>query len=103
MLYQRLLQIESRLESVFELIRSGQHSTRSIAAALHISIPTASRAITALRERGYQVRSRRTGRTWSYELLGSDQSGRKCSGLHRHPMQALQGTEKKTRREAQIA
>ncbi len=52
MLYQPSLDIERRLETVLSLIRSGDYSTPMIARQLHVSIPTASRYVTALRERG---------------------------------------------------
>jgi hypothetical protein len=33
-----------------------------------VSIPTVSRAVTALRERGYDIRAQRQGSTWRYVL-----------------------------------
>jgi biotin operon repressor len=68
MLYQRSLDIEQRLKTVLRLIRSGHFSTPGIAEQLGVSIPTISRDVTALRERGYKIRSRRDGNGWRYAL-----------------------------------
>jgi biotin operon repressor len=73
MLYQRSLDIERRLETVLELIRSGEYSTPRIAEFLGVSIPTVSRDVTALRERGYAIRSERMGEGWRY-VLGREPS-----------------------------
>lgn len=67
--YRRSQQIEKRLEDVLSLIRSGHHSTPSIAKVLDVSQPTASRCIDALRERGYEIRSVRDRSGWRYELV----------------------------------
>jgi biotin operon repressor len=68
MLYQRSLDIERRLETVLRLIRSGGYSTPMIAEQLGISIPTVSRDVTALRERGHDIRSERKDEGWRYVL-----------------------------------
>lgn len=68
MLYQRSLDIERRLQAVLRLIRSGGFSTPRIAEQLGVSIPTVSRDVTALRERGYDIRSERNGEGWRYVL-----------------------------------
>jgi biotin operon repressor len=68
MLYQRSLDIEQRLQAVLRLIRSGHFSKPGIAEQLGVSIPTVSRDVTALRERGYEIRSRRDGNGWRYVL-----------------------------------
>jgi biotin operon repressor len=68
MLYQRSLDIERRLETVLRLIRSGGYSTPMIAEQLGISIPTVSRDVTALRERGHDIRSERRGEGWRYVI-----------------------------------
>lgn len=67
-LYQRSLEIERRLEDVLGLIRRGHYSTPRIAAELQVSIPTVSRAVTALRERGHDIRAQRQGSAWRYVL-----------------------------------
>jgi DNA-binding MarR family transcriptional regulator len=53
MLYQRSMEIERRLEAALALIRSGEYSTPMLAEKLGVSIPTVSRHVTALRERGH--------------------------------------------------
>lgn len=68
MLYQRSNDIERRLETVLRLIQSGGYSTPMIAEELDISIPTVSRDVTALRQRGYDIRSERRGGGWRYVL-----------------------------------
>ena len=69
MLYEKSLAIERRLKSLLRLIRAGRHSTPSLATALNVSVPTVSRDIMALRQRGYQIRSVRLSRQWAYELV----------------------------------
>jgi biotin operon repressor len=68
MLYQRSMDIERRLGAVLRLIRSGGYSTPMIAKQLGISIPTVSRDVTALRERGHDIRSERKADGWRYVL-----------------------------------
>lgn len=68
MLYQRSLDIEQRLQSVLELVRAGKYSTATIAEELGVSVPTVSRAVTALRQRGYDIRSERRGNAWRFVL-----------------------------------
>jgi biotin operon repressor len=69
MLYQRSLDIERRLETVLRLVRSGGYSTPMIAEELGMSIPTVSRDLTALRERGHDIRSERKDGSWRYLLI----------------------------------
>ena len=68
MLYQRSREIEQRLDIVLGLIRRGTYSTPKIAAELHLSIPTVSRAVTALRERGHDIRAEKQSNGWRYVL-----------------------------------
>lgn len=68
MLYQRSLEIEQRLQSVLKLVRKGQYSTPKIADELGVSIPTVSRDVTALRERGHDIRAERGSEGWRYYL-----------------------------------
>ncbi len=70
MLYQRSLDIERRLNAVLRLIRSGGYSTPMIAKQLRVSIPTISRDVTALRERGHDIKSQRKNDSWRYVLVG---------------------------------
>jgi biotin operon repressor len=69
MLYQRSLDIEQRLATVLCLIRSGGYSTPMIAEELGISIPTVSRDVMALRERGHDIRSQRKSDGWRFVLV----------------------------------
>lgn len=85
MLYQRSLDIENRLDSLLELIRDGGYSTPKLADKLGVSIPTVSRDVTALRQRGHHIRSQRTDHGWSFVL---DQ---------RKPPNAVEGTNSKLR------
>jgi len=69
MLYQRSLEIEQRLQTVLQLLGTGKYSTPLIADELGVSIPTVSRDLTALRERGFDIRSRRLpDGSWRYRL-----------------------------------
>lgn len=68
MIYQRSQEIESRLAELLHLIRTGQYSTPKLAIALGVSHPTISRCISALRERGYSIRSARSPEGWAYRL-----------------------------------
>jgi biotin operon repressor len=68
MLYQRSLDIENRLDAVLRLIRRGGYSTPMLAEELGVSIPTVSRDVTALRQRGHDIRSRRTDEGWRFVL-----------------------------------
>jgi transposase len=68
MLYKRSLEIERRLEAVLALVRAGGYSTPMIAEELGVSVPTVSRAICALKERGRQIRAEKQSDGWSYVL-----------------------------------
>ena len=68
MLYQRSMAIERRLDEVLRLIRTGGYSTPMIAQAVGVSIPTVSRDVTALRERGHDIQSVRESDSWHYVL-----------------------------------
>lgn len=66
--YERLLAIESRLQTVLRLIATGDYSTPELASEVGVSIPTISRDVTALRQRGYAIRAERIGMAWHYVL-----------------------------------
>lgn len=68
MLYERSFSIEKRLQEVLELVRTGRYSTPAIAEKLGVSVPTVSRDVTALRERGHEILSERHGESWRYVL-----------------------------------
>ena len=69
MQYERSLEIERRLEQVLQLIKTGQYSTPLLAEEIGVSIPTISRCVCALRERGFDVRSQRHGTSWRYVFV----------------------------------
>jgi biotin operon repressor len=82
--FERSLQIEERLDAVLRLIRTGRFSTPKLAKEVGVSIPTISRCVTALRERGNDIRAERYDGGWRYVLerirpsTGKDkQAGRK--------------------------
>ena len=68
MFYQRSLEIEQRLEAVLAMIRRGGYSTPLIAGELGVSVPTVSRIVCALRERGYRIRAEKQSEGWSYVI-----------------------------------
>ena len=70
MLYQRSIDIERRLATVLDLIRTGGYSTPRIAKAVGVSIPTVSRDVTALRQRGHNIRAEKWSDGWRYVLSG---------------------------------
>ncbi len=77
MLYERSLTIEQRLTRVLKLIESGHHSASTLAIQLGVSIPTVSRCILALRQRGHVLRAIKYENGWTYELEGpTDGKGR---------------------------
>jgi biotin operon repressor len=86
-MYERSLSIEKRLREVLELVRSGRYSTPAIAEKLGVSVPTVSRDVTALRERGHDIRSERQGDSWRYILASVDGKGR--SGLRTRVRKAV--------------
>jgi biotin operon repressor len=69
--FERSLEIESRLHQVLRLIRTGRYSTPRLAEEVGVSIPTISRCVTALRERGHDIRAAKTGNCWRYVLRRS--------------------------------
>lgn len=82
MLYQRSLEIEQRLLTVLDLIRSGRYSTPKIAEELGISIPTVSRAVMALRERGHEIRAEKRTDGWHYVLAQQTPVARRRQTRH---------------------
>lgn len=68
MQYERAFEIQRRLEAILRLIETGQHSTPSLAEQLGVSIPTVSRCVQALRERGHDIRAEKDGNGWRYVL-----------------------------------
>lgn len=80
-MYERSLSIEKRLREVLELVRAGCYSSPAIAKKLGVSVPTVSRDVTALRERGHDIRAERQGDSWQYVLASIDK-GRSGGRTH---------------------
>jgi biotin operon repressor len=83
MLYQRSRQIESRLADLLKLIETGRFSTPKLAVALGISKPTVARCISALRERGYAIRSVKDTEGWAYKIADRPTGPRPPKGQRR--------------------
>ena len=81
MLYQRSHDIERRLGDVLKLIRKGGRSTPGIARELGVSVPTVSRDVTALRERGHEIRPQRKDDGWQYVLIERPAQSRRRPSL----------------------
>lgn len=79
MLYERSLGIEQRLQTVLQLISSGSYSTPELAEEVGVSVPTISRDVQALRERGYAIAAQRQGTTWHYTLKAANGNKRSQS------------------------
>jgi predicted DNA-binding transcriptional regulator YafY len=66
--FERSLEIERRLDHVLRLIRTGRYSTPGLAEEVGVSIPTVSRIVAALRDRGHDIQAERTDKGWRYLL-----------------------------------
>jgi DNA-binding MarR family transcriptional regulator len=73
-MYRRSQEIERRLTSLVDLIRSGKYGTPALAAQLRISPPTVSRCLSALRQRGYVIRAVKEDDRWAYEITRESRS-----------------------------
>ncbi|MBX3451334.1 MAG: winged helix-turn-helix domain-containing protein [Planctomycetaceae bacterium] len=71
MRYRKSLEIEHRLAEALRLIQTGRYSTPLLAQALGVSIPTVSRYVTALRERGHEIRAERHPEGWRYTITAN--------------------------------
>lgn len=71
MLYERSLGIERRLQAVLTLVKQGGYSTPMIAEKLGVSVPTVSRDVTALRQRGFEILAEKGSNGWRYVLRES--------------------------------
>lgn len=76
MLYERSFSIERRLQKVLALVRCGRYSPPAIAENLGVSVPTVSRDVMALRERGHDIRAKRHGESWRYVLARTETAER---------------------------
>ena len=79
MLYARSLEIGQRLDHVLRLIRTGRYSTPKLAEEVGVSIPTISRCVTALRERGHDIRAEKQGNGWRYFLVRPPKASRRTA------------------------
>jgi len=70
MSYERTQQIEHRLNETIDLISRKGLNANQLASELDVSLPTIQRSITALRRRGYKIRSVRDELGWRYEFIG---------------------------------
>lgn len=68
MRYQQAIEIHERLETVLHLIETGEYSTPALADEVGVSIPTISRIVATLRQRGYDIHAKRTNKGWRYVL-----------------------------------
>lgn len=84
MLYQRSLEIEQRLRLILALIRTGKYSTPQLANKIGVSIPTISRDVQALRERGHEIHSERGDDGWRYVVgVGVQSEGKHQEGINK--------------------
>jgi predicted DNA-binding transcriptional regulator YafY len=56
------------LQTVLRRIEGGSDSTAELAAEIGVSVPTISRDVTALRQRGHAIRAEKLGPTWRFVL-----------------------------------
>ncbi len=68
MAFEHSLEIARRLDDVLHLIRTGRYSTPKLAEKVGVSIPTISRIVAALRDRGHDIRAERSEGGWRYFL-----------------------------------
>ena len=66
--FERSLTIERRLDSILHLIETGRFSTPMLAEVVGVSIPTISRCVNALRQRGHDIQAERSDDGWRYIL-----------------------------------
>lgn len=66
--YRRSQEIEKRLAEVLRLVRTRSYSTPKLAEAIGVSVPTISRCIESLRDRGYDIQARKRRSGWCYVL-----------------------------------
>jgi len=69
MRYQKSFEIEQRLAMLLRLLAKGEYSTPALADTLGVSIPTVSRYIAALRDRGHEIRSMKHRGGWKYVVV----------------------------------
>ena len=82
--FERSLEIESRLDAILRLIRTGRFSTPMLAEEVGVSIPTISRCVTALRDRGHDIRAAKQGGGWFYVLAAKSGRGAQTQKVESH-------------------
>lgn len=83
MLYQRSLDIEQRLRLILKLIGTGRYSTPQLADQLGVSVPTISRDVQALRERGHDIFAERGKDAWCYVLRKTARANSRRRGINK--------------------
>jgi biotin operon repressor len=83
--FERSLEIERRLDDVLRLIRTGRFSTPLLAEKVGVSIPTISRCVTALRERGHDIRAEKHEWSWRYKIALSSKPQKRRQSLRERP------------------
>jgi biotin operon repressor len=94
MRYRKSLEIEQRLAETLRLIETGKYSTPMLAEILGVSIPTISRYVTALRDRGHDIRAERRPDGWRY-VTASTTELEKPKRAHKAARRAGAGSEKR--------
>jgi hypothetical protein len=75
--FERSLEIERRLDDVLRLIRIGRFSTPMLAEEVGVSIPTISRIVAALRDRGHDIRAEKHEDGWRYVVVEKQELSKK--------------------------
>jgi transposase len=79
--YQHSLEIHERLQAVLQLIETGRYSTPGLAKEIGVSVPTISRIVAALRERGHDIRAEKQAKGWRYVLIGKMQGAKSSKNM----------------------
>ena len=75
--FERSLEIERRLDDVLRLVSTGRFSTPMLAEEVSVSIPTISRIVAALRDRGHDIRAEKHEDGWRYVIAEKRNPGKK--------------------------
>ncbi len=81
MRYEKTSAISERHSILLQLVREGDHSTRSLADQLEVSEPTINRDIEFLREQGYEIKAVRVQRRWAYRLAAELVRENSCDAI----------------------
>ena len=71
-MYEKVHKISRRWKSILALLNGGNYSAKSLSNELHVSVPTVSRDIKALKQEGYEIASVRDKNGWHYKLISYD-------------------------------